>query len=354
MQGITEDAVTWAYRILLEREPESEHVIQDTLGRLQSMRDLRLNFVNSVEYREKFDEAQSNGQSPYFHYAATFDALPLIRRHAVAAPEKPGYLVNFLGVAIDPKFFPSILQDRAGQVEGVPIPANWHADIAEWAAALRAVELSGERFVVTELGCGWGCWMNNTGVAARATGRQVKVIGIEGDSGHIEFARESLATNGFRDDEIELHRGIATFQRGVALFPRQEVPGLSWGSEPIFNPTDAQRQQATESGQYDEITMVPLADVIAGEPRIDLLHIDIQGGEADLVEQSLPLLCQKVAYMLIGTHSKQIEGRLYSALLAAGWHLEMERPALFEIVEGQPRVKVDGVQGWRNMMLVPT
>jgi hypothetical protein len=40
-------------------------------------------------------------------------------------------------------------------VEGIPIPANWHADIAEWAAALRAVELAEETFTVVELGCGW-------------------------------------------------------------------------------------------------------------------------------------------------------------------------------------------------------
>jgi len=354
MQGITADAVKWAYRILLERDPESEEVLQDTLDRLASMRELRLNFINSVEYRERFDEAQSKGQSPYFHYASTFDALGTIRRHAAPGlQQRPGYLVNFLGVAIDPKFFPSLLQDRAGEVEGVPIPCNWHADIAEWAAALRAVELSGSRFVVAELGCGWGCWMNNTGVAARASGRQAKVIGIEGDGDHLDFAREALSTNGFADDAIELHRGIATFQRGFALFPRQEIPGSSWGSEPIFNATEEQRRQATASGHYDEIAMVPLAEVIASEPRVDLLHIDIQGGEADLVEQSLPLLNEKVAYLLIGTHTKQIEGRLYAALLGAGWHLEMERPALFEIVDGQPRVTVDGVQGWRNMALLP-
>lgn len=71
------------------------------------------------------------------------------------------------------------------------------------------------------------------------------------------------------------------------------------------------------------------------------------------MEQNISLLNQKVAYLLIGTHSKQIEGRLYETLLTAGWHLEMERPAMFEIADGQPRVRVDGVQGWRNIALLP-
>lgn len=354
MLSISEDAVVWAYRVLLDREPESKRVVEEYRERFDSLRDLRLCIIGSEEYRGSSGQAHARGQSPFFHYATSFDAIETMHRHALPAPAaRPGYLVNFLGVAIDPKFFPAILADRAGQVEGVPIPANWHADIAEWATALRAVELSGDRFVMVELGCGWGCWMNNTGVAARATGRQVKVIGIEGDDGHLAFAREALATNGFDDGEIELHRGIASFKSGLALFPRQEVPGASWGSEPIFDAGEEERRRATESGLYDEVAMVPLSQVIGSEPRVDLLHIDIQGGEADLVEQNLALLGDKVAYLLIGTHSKQIEGRLYVALLGAGWRLEMERPALFDIVNGQPRIRVDGVQGWRNSKLLP-
>lgn len=353
MTALPADAVAWAYRILLDREPENDQVIQAKQDSLTSLRELRRSILDSDEYRSK--AGHSSVQSPFFHYAATFDAIEVMHRHAVvpSPAQRPGYLVNFLGVAIDPKFFPAILQDRAGKVEGIPIPANWHADIAEWGAALRAVDLSGERFVVAELGCGWGCWMNNTGVAARSAGKAVKVIGIEGDGDHIQFAFESLATNGFSGPQIELHRGIATFESGVALFPKQDVPGASWGSEPVFNATEEQRQEATASGQFDETPMVPLSEVIASEPRIDLLHVDIQGGEADLVERNLALLGQKVAYLLVGTHSKQIEGRLYQALLTAGWHLEMERAAIFDIVEGQPRIRVDGVQGWRNMALLP-
>ena len=45
--------------------------------------------------------------------------------------------------------------------------------------------------------CGWGCWMNNSGVAARRTGRTVDLIGIEGDEGHLKFARDALARNGY-------------------------------------------------------------------------------------------------------------------------------------------------------------
>ncbi|HEY5805337.1 MAG TPA: class I SAM-dependent methyltransferase [Lysobacter sp.] len=354
MSQISAEAVRWAYRLFLDREPESDQGVQESLECLETTKDVRQHFLHSEEYLLKNEHRGSVAQSPFFHYATSFDPIELMQRHAVRNLQaRPGFLTNFLGVHIDPKFFPTILTGREGQVEGIPIPANWHADIAEWGTALRAIELAGNTFTMIELGCGWGCWMNNTGVAARATGRGVQLIGIEGDEHHLEFARESLATNGFQDDQVSLHRGIASARSGFALFPRQDVAGTTWGSEPIFDATVEQRRIALASGSFDELPMVLLADLIGKHSRIDLLHIDIQGGEANLVKENLDLIRTRVAYLLIGTHSKQIEGSLYDTLLGSGWRLEMERAAIFELVDGTPHIRVDGVQGWRNCALLP-
>lgn len=62
---------------------------------------------------------------------------------------------------------------------------------------------------------------------------------------------------------------------------------------------------------------------------------------------------KKIAYLLIGTHSRHIEGRLFETLLRAGWQLEIERPALLSVGLENPVVTVDGVQGWRNSHLLP-
>ena len=191
--------------------------------------------------------AAQNGElhkgSPFLHYNAIFDPQEVVRRHALPGVRgTPGYLTNFLGVRIDPRFFPTILEGRAGEVEGIPIPANWHADVAEWGAALRAVDLAHESFTVVELGCGWGCWINNTGVAARRAGLDVHLIGIEGDAGHLKFAEEACTANGFARQQVILHRGIAASGNGVALFPRQQQSGIEWGLEPIFDATEQQRR----------------------------------------------------------------------------------------------------------------
>jgi hypothetical protein len=290
--------------------------------------------------------------SPFWHYNSLFDPVELVRKYS-AGVQVPinGRILNYFGVAIDPQFFPSILGDRAGEVEQETIPANWHADVAEFGAALRSVDLAKGSFAMIELGCGWGCWMNITGVAARRVGLDVSLIGVEADSNHAAFANQSLSENGFAPEQIKIYQGVAAALVGEALFPSQE--GDHWGLSPVFHSTLVQRNEALASGHYNILPMVPLSEIAAGYNRIDLLHMDIQGGEADLVADTLDFLKERVAYILIGTHSRSIEGRLWNILNDAGWLLEIERPAIFMNQENKLQLSVDGVQGWRNLTLLP-
>jgi hypothetical protein len=335
------------YKALLGREPENDRIIESQ-RRADSLESLIANIKNSDEFRTK------ERNHPFFYYNSTFDAINTIRRHAErnVRPD-PAYLTNYLGVRVSPRVCPAMLEGRAGEVEALPIPGNWHADIAEFAAVLRSVELAVETFTMAELGCGWGCWMNNAGTVAKRLGLKVSLIGVEGDKGHILLAKEALDANGFSPHEIEIFWGVAAPKEGFALFPCQTLSGTSWGLEPVFNADSETRAKAVEAGTHYELPMVPLSQLITDEGRpLDLLHIDIQGGEADLVHQSLDLINKHVRYMFIGTHSREIEGRLFADLIPAGWQLEIERPAILSLDDG-PRVVTDGVQGWRNRLLVP-
>jgi FkbM family methyltransferase len=60
-EGLTRDHIIWAYRILLDRDPESEAVILPKLKGYRTTRELRSDMVTSEEFREKNrDFAQSN------------------------------------------------------------------------------------------------------------------------------------------------------------------------------------------------------------------------------------------------------------------------------------------------------
>lgn len=296
----------------------------------------------------KIAEPKVVALNPFWHYTSSFDAIATIERHAISGQQpKPGFVTNFLGVRTATKFFPGILDDKSGTVEPVPIPANWHADIAEWGSALRAVELSGPEFTILELGCGWGCWLNNSGAAARRMGKKVNLFGIEGDKHHVGFAHEALKENGFGEDEYTIVHGVAASKNGAALFPIVSTAGASWGSAPILNATRSQIAEAKKAGGYETIKSFSI-DNITGKKVIDLLHIDIQGGEEQLIRDSIGIINGYVRFILIGTHSRSIEANVLALLLDNGWLLELERPAINNIINGKPVIAVDGVLFLRN------
>jgi SAM-dependent methyltransferase len=52
-QNLSSEAITWGYRLFLDREPENPLVIMDKLRRLRNIQDLRQDFLNSAEFRER-------------------------------------------------------------------------------------------------------------------------------------------------------------------------------------------------------------------------------------------------------------------------------------------------------------
>jgi FkbM family methyltransferase len=343
---VTKEDVIWGYRICLDREPESESVVQEWMRVAENRRYLAQAMINSDEYRSKFG---ASSQSPFWHYHGSFNPLPVIEKFAKKnIKPSPVHVTNFLGVKIRPEFFPKILSGEAGKVQPLPIPANWHSDIAEWGSCLRSIDLSGDRFVMLELGCGWGCWMNNLGVAAKSVGKRIKLFGIEADTEHLRFARLALTDNEMSGEEFTLAQGIAGKSSSVALFPKLES-GINWGGSAIFNPSSEQLKEVDRSDRYVRIPVVDISNFISDEEIIDFVHVDIQGAELDLLTEIFELLCQKVRYIFIGTHSKQIEAGLFNLFTnSTPWKLEMERAAIFTLVDGTPFVSVDGVQAWRN------
>lgn len=286
-----------------------------------------------------------------YHYTCEYDAWGVMESFAVPdrKPE-PGIVKNFLDVRVPPKILPRALNGLEGQLEPLPDPGNWHADIAEWAAALLSVVRASGTYRIVELGCGWGCWMVNMGAAARARGLAVDLIGIEGDPGHLSNAREVLELNGFDDRQFSLHHGIAAPKPGKAIFPDPEAGTALWGGEAIFYPEADTLRQAEGDKTVQVLDCKTLLE-LSGHRVIDLLHIDIQGAEAEFVTGNMGEMHSFVRRVLIGTHSRAIEGRLCEHFIDHGWIMEMERPAIAPLKAGRPVIRIDGVQMWSNPAL---
>lgn len=87
-------------------------------------------------------------------------------------------------------------------------------------------------------------------------------------------------------------------------------------------------------------------------PVIDLMHVDIQGGEWELIRHARAFHDAKVRVLFVGTHSRKIEGDLIAFLMKRGWKLEREKPCRFDGRVHTPMLTglttEDGGQVWRN------
>ena len=353
---ITEHDIHLAYQLMLARTA-SDAEVASMRKHVDTAEDLRRIFHGSAEYRQLLGSVSARQDWKHdpldvlFHYYCEFDAVGTIKTHAKdGLKPEPGYAVNFLGLKVPPKIHPPRLNELAGIVEGPPNHSTWHADIAEWAAALRSVDLAQDTYRIVELGCGWGCWISNMGLAARERGLKVDLIGVGGDAGHLANAEEVLNLNGFNKDQYRLFHGVAAARRGKAIFPLAATGVTDWNQKATFYPDSSALTAAQKDDRLQVLDCLTLEDMAKGAT-IDLLHIDIQGAETEYVRGNQPELDRLVRRTLIGTHSRIIEGELMEHFQKAGWRMEMERPAIAPLRGGRPVIGIDGVQLWANPRL---
>jgi len=176
-----------------------------------------------------------------------------------------------------------------GFKEDLPIPGNWHACLGEWASCLITVLRASKVYRMIELGCGWGCWMNNLALAASRKSLDVDIIGIDGSYYHLEKAKKISSLNNLPLNNIVYHHGIAGNSKN-ALFPKQNNPN-HYGLEPVFNPSNEQIKDLSKT--HELLSCFRLRDLRKGQS-VDLLHIDIQGSEYDFCSKFREVLNMRV------------------------------------------------------------
>jgi FkbM family methyltransferase len=354
---ISEDDVERAYLTILKREPESPDVIALHQQHHSDIFSLVDALINSDEFRSR-PLMISTGP-----FTASFDAIATIEKFACKEPpRKDRFITDYVGSLTDSLFFSHLATEKA-VIETLPIPGNFHADQAEWAASMRAVDLASDSFNAIELGAGWAPWLVSCSLAAkRMKSASVRCLAVEADEVHVEYCDRHFRNNGFADSEWRtIHAAVGPFS-GTAAFPASSDPNADWGMQPVFlrDQEEADRVAATKDFtdyrgfRFDRMKVMPaigVTEALSDFNHVDLLHIDIQGGEADAIEAAIEPMSAKVRYLVIGTHSREIEGRLISVLSQSGWKLEIEKPCQFDVGD-RLTLRADGTQGWRNAALV--
>jgi FkbM family methyltransferase len=268
---------------------------------------------------------------------------------------RSGFVTNFLGGLTDVNFVAGI-ESLAGFVEGYPIPGNFHGDVLEWVGTLRAALEAKEVFTMLELGAGWAPWSVIGYLSAKQRNiEKIQMIAIEGDSGHVAFARDSFATNALGEEEGKIIHGIVGTSDGYALFPRAIDASENYGAAAL---SDEEKHSgaladfaAAHSDPVEEMERLPcfgLASLMQEHSRINLIHCDIQGSEYQVFKEAMAIVSAKVERVVVGTHSFEIDRQLVCLFAKSDWNLEGIEACRMTEKAGKSIVVHDGVQVWRN------
>ncbi len=281
-------------------------------------------------------------------------------------PGQPGFYHDFLGVRTRLSYVNTVPAHFSGHVFGYPGPQTFslHSQ-AEWIGVLRSVLEAKERLVAFELGAGWGPWLVTAAVAARRRGiRDIRLVGVEGSTEHVAFMRQHLVDNDLSPEAHKIIHGVVGQKDGIALFPLLSDASVEWGAEAKFEQETSSQHFYERASQYlpwtkqkskpmNTVPCISLATLLADFDRVDIIHCDVQGAEADVISAAMSEMATTVRRIVVGTHSRMIEHRLFETFLGSGWRLEMEASCVFQIIDGRPYLLNDGEQVWTNPRLDP-
>lgn len=348
--NISRDDVVWAYRMFLSREPESELAIESHL--LHHNREhLRQAMLTSPEFAQKTKLPAQRTEADRMYDGLAYDDEELMRRYLLVSEPEQGFVKNFIGTRMRTRYVHGLEVMSGHCYNDIPsVVGDYHAEAIEYVGLLRALEAGSGPFVAVELGAGWGSWSISAGHMARRLGRtSIRLYAVEGASQKMPNVLQHFTDNGFPPEEHVIVNAAVGPIDGYALFTFLD-PIKEYGAEATFV-EGGERPEEREG--YEIVRSITLKTLLADEPLVDLIHFDVQGAEREVAVQSIDVLNEKVRYVIIGTHSRSIEGALVDLFLANGWKLVNEQPArICPSPAGAEAIRVDGTQVWRNPRII--
>jgi len=239
----------------------------------------------------------------------------------------------------------------------------------EWIDLFESLRSARDRYVMLELGAGYGRWGICAGRIAKALGIcDVDLRFVEAEPQHAAWAREAILKNGLGDLRTSVIAAAISYtgkQIPFAVDYKEEaMDAHSWYGQMIVDwdaavPTEELyfgKVIYRRPGGYGQILVdsTTFESVSSDLDFIDLVDVDIQGAEQNLIEHSIEALNDKVRLIHIGTHGHDIERAIRAIFLNHGWHLRWDfachgaQQTPFGVTTFQ-----DGVQSWLNPRRIP-
>lgn len=260
---LTRDHVVWAYRLLLDRDPESEDVIGPKLAGSRNTRELRHHLMTSAEFLEKNRD-----------YAHTNDRTIVIKELDV--PERVRLFV-----------------DLSDHVIGLNIVrGRYEIDESRF---LRRVLKAGD--VAIDAGAHIGFF---TMQMAAIVGPSGHVYAFEPFEANADLLDRSIVENGFTDRVVFQRFAVgASSGSAVLTFPRETLnTGGAYLLRPGTSPLTGNLEQPVPVAALDDLTF---------QRPVRLIKMDVEGAEPLVVRGAVRLLQEDRPVILSEVHPTQLE-----------------------------------------------
>ena len=245
-----------------------------------------------------------------------------------------GPIPNWLGVTTRREFF-------TADLEFVRMaPPTIDTEYFEWVDLLEAVVSAENRFTMLEIGAGYGRWTVNAGAAVRAfSGLPTTLIAVEAEPTHFGWLEQHC-----RDNNVDARTlsAAVTRQPGEVEFAVGNPAG--WYGQAIVDGSWSPERTELVRG-------VALSSLLAEHERVDLVHMDVQGVEADVLEEARHEM-YRVLRLHVGTHGRDQERRIRTLFADLGWSAANDYPSAATAPTPWGNMAFqDGVQTWLNPVM---
>lgn len=268
--------------------------------------------------------------------------------------------IDFLGAREDKQFFlpdwrniPRNFSKTHDQWTNLP---EFSEEYFEWIDFLAATKTARDRFVMMELGAGYGRWLMRAAAAiSRYNPIPTLLIGVEAEPTHVKWMHLNFRNNGLDPDHHRIIHAAVGSASGTVYFPVGDPH--EWGQFVMDRSGAGPQKSRHLDRMFDNaflskvaaIPQVTIEEAAGGEELIDIIDMDVQGAEAEIMEQAIGFCSERVRLIHIGTHSAAIEGDLRRIFQQADWLPRFDFPPWSKTQTTYGMLAfADGVQSWAN------
>ena len=272
---------------------------------------------------------------------------------------RDGYFPNYLGVMTKTAF----VADQAPSNQLLPVdnkgtsaPAPNFSDgevFYEQAAIHRAVQDAKGEFIMVELGGGFAARAVDAHAALQSNNPMpCRLVVVEAEPTHFEWAKQHMHANGIDPDAHWLINALVgndtlpkLFLLGEGFYGNSIVSDghieqllsnlvkggmveaamgnlLRHGNCGVQQPFDV--ADGVRIFDFGFVSSIPLIDILQTLDHVDIMDIDIQGGEAEVLPAAMKAINKKVKRIHLATHGMELHKHMWDLFFDHEWMCETD------------------------------